>query len=64
MRRFFYSMLYFLSKQQTTNYCNDPKFSDRQEWANSADPNQTVPREEQSDQGLHCLTFYLHLLDK
>ena len=31
-----------------------PKFSDRQVWANSAD---------QSDQGLHCLQFPLHLLD-
>ena len=25
-------------------YCNDPKFSDRQAWAISADPDQTVPR--------------------
>ena len=41
-----------------TNVCyrNVPKFSDRQIWANSADP-------EQSDQGLHCLQFPLHLLD-
>ena len=39
-------------------YRNDPKFSDRQVWANSADPDQ-----EQSDQGLHCLQFPLHLLD-
>ena len=39
------------------NYSNDPKFSDREVWANSADPDQTAPRglEEQSDQGLHCL---------
>ena len=29
-------------------YRNDPKFSDRYVWANSADPDQ-----EQSDQGLH-----------
>ena len=36
-------------------YHNDPKFSDRQVWANSA--------EEQSDQGLHCLQFRLHLLE-
>ena len=35
-------------------YHNVPKFSDRQIWANSADP------EEQSDQGLHCLQFPLH----
>ena len=25
-------------------YCNFPKFSDRQVWANSADPDQTAPR--------------------
>ena len=25
-------------------YRNDPKFSDRQAWANCADPDQTVPR--------------------
>ena len=36
-------------------YCNDPKFSDRQVWANSVDPDQT---EEQSDQGLHCLPLF------
>ena len=35
---------------------NDPKFSDRYAWANSADP-------DQSDQGLHCLPFCLHCLD-
>ena len=39
-------------------YSNDPKFSDRQVWANSIDPDQTAP-----DQGLHCLPFCLHLLD-
>ena len=38
------------------NYGNVPKFSDRHVWANSADP-------EQTDQGLHCLQFPLHLLD-
>ena len=38
-------------------YRNVPKFSDRQVWANSADPDQ------QSDQGLQCLQFRLHLLD-
>ena len=26
------------------NYHNDPKFSDRYAWANSADPDQTAPR--------------------
>ena len=34
---------------------NDPKFSDRQVWANSA--------EEQSYQGLHCLQFPPHFDD-
>ena len=32
-------------------------------WANSVDPDQTALWE-QSDQGLHCLLFHLHLLDK
>ena len=41
------------------------KFSDRQIWANSVDPDHTAPRlKEQSDQGLHCLPFCLHLLDR
>ena len=30
--------------------------------ANSVDPDQTAPKV-QSDQGLHCLLFHLHLLD-
>ena len=41
-------------------YGNVPKFWDRQVWADSVEPDQT---EEQSDQGLHCLPFRLHLLD-
>ena len=40
-------------------FCNDTKFSDRQVWANSVDPDQTDP-----DQDLHCLSFRLHLLDQ
>ena len=36
---------------------NVPKFSYKQAWANSADPEQL------SDQGLHCLQFPLRLLD-
>ena len=40
----------------STRYRNDPKFSDRQVWANSA--------EEQSDLGLHCLLLHLHHFDK
>ena len=43
-------------------YRNDPKFSDRYAWANSANPDQTAPRG-QSDQGLHYLPFRLHHLD-
>ena len=43
----------------TPSYRNAPKFSDRQVWANSVDPDQT----DSSDQGLHCLLFRLHLLD-
>ena len=35
-------------------YSSDPNFSDRYVWANS----------EQSDYGLHCLLFHLHLFDK
>ena len=35
----------------------DPKFSDRQVWANSADPDQTA------DERLDCLPFRLHLLN-
>ena len=38
-------------------YRNNPKFSDRQVWANSADPDQTA------DQRLDCLPFRLHLLN-
>ena len=44
-------------KEVPQKYRNDPKFSDRYAWANSAD------LEEQSDQGLHCLPFRLHRLD-
>ena len=43
--------------EQFLMYRNGPKFSDTQVWANS------VVLEEQSDQGLHCLPFLVHLLD-
>ena len=33
-------------------YCNVPKFSDRQVWANGVDSDQTAP-----DQGLHLFRF-------
>ena len=42
-------------REQTNS--NDPKFSDRQAWANSVDPDHTAPSP------LHCLSFHLHLLD-
>ena len=45
-----------MQKSRTGNYRNDLKFLDRQVWVNSADPLQ-------SDQGLHCLQFCLHLLE-
>ena len=38
------------------HYHNDRKFSYRQVWANSVEPDET-------DQGLHCLPLCLHLLD-
>ena len=41
------------------NYRNDPKFSDRQVWSNSAD----LDQKGQSDQDLLCLQFPLHQLD-
>ena len=41
---------------QSTQYHNDPKFSDRQIWANM----QTKVR---LLLGLHCLLFYLHHLE-
>ena len=36
------SCLYLTAMKDT--YRNDPKFSDRYAWANSADPDQTAPR--------------------
>ena len=46
-------------KEGGSYYVVSAKFSDRQIWANSADPDQIS----RSDQGLHCLQFPLHLLD-
>ena len=45
----------------SVKYRNDPKFLDRKACANNVDPDQTA--QEQSDQGLHCLLFHLHLLE-
>ena len=36
--------IFFQIKNLMDLYRNDPKFSDRQFWANSAVPNQTAPR--------------------
>ena len=44
------------------NYHNDPKFLDRQVYANSVDPDQTAARGAVWS-GLHCLPLHLHLLD-
>ena len=37
-------VLLFTSDMIDIDYRNDPKFSDRHAWANSADPDQTAPR--------------------
>ena len=34
----------YMNKAVASVYRNDPKFSDRYVWANSADPDQTAPR--------------------
>ena len=52
--------IYFISTV-SSEHGNDPKFSDRQVWANTPDPDQTAPL---GDQGLHCLLFHLHHFDK
>ena len=61
----FYQVFMQYEYTYSEKYRNDPKFSDRYAWANSANPDQTAPRgaEEQSDLGLHCLPFRLHRLD-
>ena len=37
-------MFFWIVFQSSHDYRNDPKFSDRYAWANSADPDQTAPR--------------------
>ena len=49
---------FWTDKSGQTVYLNDPKFSDRYAWTNSADL-----LEEHSDQSAHCLPFRLHRLD-
>ena len=67
----------FLSKMRLSyidlvTYRNDPQFSGRQIWANSADPDQTAPRgavwsgsfaDPDQTAPVHCLPFHLHRLD-
>ena len=40
-----------------------PKYSQRQVWANSVDPDQ-MPQNVASDLGLHCLLLIQHYLDQ
>ena len=63
---FSHTWIYQSSKKDQKIYRYDPKFGDRYVWANSADPDQTAPRGavKQSDQGLYCLLFHLHLFDE
>ena len=56
-------VLLFFSKINLKQYCNDPKYWDRQAWANSVDPDQ-MPQNAASYQGLHCLPLAQHYLDK
>ena len=45
MKKFYgHSLLLLIQEEQFVSYHNDPKFSDRYAWANSADPDQTFPR--------------------
>ena len=44
------------------NYRKNSKYWDMYVWANSLDSDQTALKE-QSDQDLHCLPFFLHLLE-
>ena len=50
------------SDKRSFEYLIDLKFSKRQVWTSSVDPDQRSDCE-QSDQGLHCLLLCLHLYD-
>ena len=52
-----------LSPVRTDNTVMVISFRIKRVWTNIADPDQTYPKE-QSDQGLHCLQFQLHLFDE
>ena len=45
-----------------TFYHNNPKYSDRQVWAKSVDPDQML-QNAASDPGLHCLPLIQYFLD-
>ena len=45
------------------DYRKNFKYWDMYVWENSVDSDQTALKEEQSNQDLHCLPFYLHLLE-
>ena len=44
------------------DYRKNSKYWDMYVWANSVDSDQTAHKE-QSDQNLHCLPFFLHVLE-
>ena len=53
--------IFFVEKYEKyqSEYCNNPKYWDRQAWANSVDPDQ-MPQNVASDQGLQCLPLIQH----
>ena len=53
------SLTFLLKKKK---YRKNFKYLDMYVWANSVDSDQTALKE-QSDQDLHCLPFFLHLLE-
>ena len=52
--RFLFTIMNRTFQRLYPDYRENPKFSDRQVWVNSADPDQTA------HQGLHCLPFRMH----
>ena len=53
---------YILQCNKEQKYRNNPKYLNRQAFANSVDPDQ-MPQNVASDQDLHCLHTYSHILD-
>ena len=52
-----------LSSNRDNIYCNDSKFSERQVWANSVDPNQTATDRCCLNKVFTGCFFYLHLFE-